>query len=149
MSKKRETPSGMFMMEMIMVVFFFILCASTCILVFVKANNMSRHAKDLNQSVLMAESIAEVWKAEGEDGLTGRLGARAHAGGGEKQYGMYWDREWNPLPEKGDAAYLADITVSDRNRMSYAEVVISRAEDNSEVFRLETQKYSQTVRGER
>ncbi|WP_252198408.1 hypothetical protein [Clostridium sp. MCC353] len=149
MSKKRETPSGMFMMEMIMVVFFFILCASTCILVFVKANNMSRQAKDLNQSVLAAESIAEVWKAEGEEGLTETLGAQAHTGAGERQYGMFWDRDWNPLSEKAGAAYLADITVSDRDRMSYAEVVISRTEDNRVVFSLETQKYSQTVRGDR
>ncbi len=59
MSRKQH--SGIFMMEMIIVVFFFILCSSVCILVFVKGDRMSRDAADLNQSVLIAQSVAEVW----------------------------------------------------------------------------------------
>ena len=54
---RRKQHSGIFMMEMIMVVFFFILCASICILVFVKADRMSRDAADLNQSVLDRKSV--------------------------------------------------------------------------------------------
>ena len=69
---RRKQHSGIFMMEMIMVVFFFILCASICILVFVKADRMSRDAADLNQSVLIAQSVAEVWKLEGTEGLKQR-----------------------------------------------------------------------------
>lgn len=73
MSRKQH--SGIFMMEMIMVVFFFILCSSVCILVFVKGDRMSRDAADLNQSVLIAQSVAEVWKLEGSEGLKQRFGA--------------------------------------------------------------------------
>ena len=73
MSRKQH--SGIFMMEMIMVVFFFILCSSVCILVFVKGDRMSRDAADLNQSVLIAQSVAEVWKLEGPEGLKQRFGA--------------------------------------------------------------------------
>ncbi|PNV62678.1 hypothetical protein C0033_06500 [Clostridium sp. chh4-2] len=145
MSKKRETPSGMFMMEMIMVVFFFILCASTCILVFVKANNMSRQAKDLNQGVLMVESIVEIWKAEGEKGLTEKVGAQAH-GDGKPRYDVYWNQDWKPATGEAEAVYRGDITLSEKDGMSYAEVVIFKMEDNDEVFRLEAQKYRRTVR---
>lgn len=146
MSKKRESPSGMFMMEMIMVVFFFILCASTCILVFVKANNMSRQAQDLNQSVLAAESIVEVWKAEGENGLIEKMDAQVHNNINERQYDIFWDRDWNRLTADENAAYRADITLNGKDQMAYAEVVVSRIEDNSVVFNLEAQKYSRTVR---
>ena len=62
MSRKQH--SGIFMMEMIIVVFFFILCSSVCILVFVKGDRMSRDAADLNQSVLIAQSVAEVRSEE-------------------------------------------------------------------------------------
>ena len=145
MSKKREAPSGRFMMEMMMVVFFFILCASTCILVFVKANNMSRQAKDLNQGVLMAESIVEIWKAEGEKGLTEKVGAQAY-GGGKPRYDVYWNQDWKPAAGEAEAVYRGDITLSEKDGMSYAEVVIFKMEDNDEVFRLEAQKYRRTVR---
>lgn len=77
MSRKQH--SGIFMMEMIMVIFFFILCASVCILVFVKGDRMSRDAADLNQSVLIAQSVAEVWKLEGPEGLEQRFGAGSPA----------------------------------------------------------------------
>lgn len=141
MSKKRETPSGMFMMEMIMVVFFFILCASTCILVFVKANNMSRLAQDTSQSVLKAESIAEVWKAEGESGLEERLGALPDGG----KYRIFWDRDWENVKEAAGAAYRADIVISGRDAISQADIVIDRAEDGSRLFSLSAEKYEQAV----
>ena len=36
---------------------------------------MSREAADLNQSVLIAQSVAEVWKSEGTEGLKQRFDA--------------------------------------------------------------------------
>ena len=69
MKSKRDSGTALFLMEMIAVVCFFILCASICILVFVRANNLSRLAKDTNYASLAAESVAEVWKAEDEAGL--------------------------------------------------------------------------------
>ncbi len=73
MNRKSGSGSGLFLMEMIVAVFFFILCASTCILAFARSDNMSRTAKELNQGILAAESTAEIWKAEGVDGLASRM----------------------------------------------------------------------------
>ena len=73
MKNKRDSGTALFLMEMIAVVCFFILCASVCILVFVRANNLSRLARDTNQASLAAESVAEIWKAEAEDGLAARF----------------------------------------------------------------------------
>ena len=50
-------------MEMLVVVGFFIICASICVLVFVKADNISKDARDINQAVLKAQSLAEELKA--------------------------------------------------------------------------------------
>lgn len=76
----RKHPSGVFMMEMIAVVFFFIVCAAICIKTFVKADFMSRGAAELNQGVLIAQSVAEVWKGEGTAGLEKKVsGKRAGA----------------------------------------------------------------------
>ncbi|MCI8659005.1 MAG: hypothetical protein HFG54_01985 [Lachnospiraceae bacterium] len=71
---KGSSGSGLFLMEMIVVVFFFVICASQCILAFATSERMSRQGQDLNQAVTMAESIVEVWKTEGVDGLVNRLG---------------------------------------------------------------------------
>lgn len=112
---KEKHHSGIFMMEMIMVVFFFILCASVCILVFVKGDRMSREASDLNQSVLVAQSVAEVWKKEGGDGLIERFGAE-DIGSGRYLYTMVF--------EDGAAAGAGEVTDqeegSTRKRAAYA-----------------------------
>ena len=52
MNRKSGSGSGPFLMEMLVVVGFFIICASICVLVFVKADNISKDARDINQAVL-------------------------------------------------------------------------------------------------
>ena len=63
MNRKSGSGSGPFLMEMLVVVGFFIICASICVLVFVKADNISKDARDINQAVLKAQSLAEELKA--------------------------------------------------------------------------------------
>ena len=145
MSRKQH--SGIFMMEMIMVVFFFILCASICILVFVKADRMSREAADLNQSVLIAQSVAEVWKAEGTEGLKQRLNARlslpddaCKADGreaGRNRYVMEFDKNGNRADntsntggdeKKNEKVYTAVLSADEAQGL--AEVTVSREEDS-------------------
>ena len=81
-------------MEMLVVVGFFIICASICVLVFVKADNISKDARDINQAVLKAQSLAEELKA-------GRLC------GGQRM-----------LPDRNIWEHLADADGETRNRFS-------------------------------
>lgn len=91
MNSKSGSGSGLFLMEMIVVVFFFILCASTCILVFVRSNHMSQLAKNINQSVLQSESIAECWKSSKEGAVLTVMNGQKQ---GQAQYLFYWDQNW-------------------------------------------------------
>jgi len=75
MNKKNGSGSGMFMLEMIMAVFFFLLCSGICVMAFVKADRMSHLAQDTNQAVMIAESMAETWKVGGKELLEEKTGA--------------------------------------------------------------------------
>lgn len=121
---KRKQHSGVFMMEMIMVVFFFIICASICILVFVKGDRMSREAMDLNRSVLIAQSVAEVWKEEGGEGLENRFGAR-DIGSGRYIYTMGFDKNGNRSEAAGNSE--SDGTAEAENDGAQEENVIYAA----------------------
>lgn len=70
MNKEQSSGTGSFLMELMMVICFFILCASICMLAFAKADHLSRLAADRDRAVLAAESIAEVWKLEGLEGAS-------------------------------------------------------------------------------
>lgn len=68
MNKRQRSGSGGFLMELMIVICFFIICASICMLAFAKADHLSRLAADRDRAVLAAESLAEVWKSEGLEG---------------------------------------------------------------------------------
>lgn len=136
MSKKNRSGAGLFMMEMIVAVFFFILCASTCILVFVKADTMSRLARDTNSGVMAAESMAEVWKTEGTDGLVVRLDAQADG----KRVEVFWDKNWNTVSGEADAAYKGELVWEAQDGLENAQIMVSRM-DGKELFSMTVSRY--------
>jgi hypothetical protein len=117
----RKHPSGVFMMEMIAVVFFFIFCAGICIKTFVKADFMSREAADLNQGVLIAQSVAEVWKDNGPEGLKSRFQAYV-AEDGSESYAMGFDKAGDPC-EKEKAVFVVRTEITGPGRV---EMTVSR-----------------------
>lgn len=136
MNKKNRSGAGLFMMEMIVAVFFFILCASTCILVFVKADTMSRLARDTNSGVMAAESMAEVWKMEGTDGLVVRLDAQADG----KRVEVFWDKNWNTVSGEADAAYKGELVWEAQDGLENAQIMVSRME-GKELFSMTVSRY--------
>lgn len=139
----RKGSSGLFLMEMIVAVFFFVVCASTCILAFAKSDSMSRLAKDKNGAAVAAQSVVEIWKAEGTDGLENRLGLEVRA---DEGFGILWDKGWQPRTEgvlKDSApAYTADVTITDGGEgIERLQVSVSRYEEKTPLFELEAARY--------
>ncbi|MCI9106183.1 MAG: hypothetical protein HFG57_09565 [Lachnospiraceae bacterium] len=135
--RKGGSSSGLFLMEMIVVVFFFVVCASQCILAFATSEKMSRQGRDLNQAVTMAESIAEVWKAEGVDGLTKRLGF-SQENSGELEGGLVYfaklDEQWQPAGENvGEDVRMARVEIREEGEISEAVVVMENPTGSPEI----------------
>lgn len=124
----RKQHSGMFLMEMIIVILFFILCAAICIETFVKADSMSRKAVDLNRGVQVAQTVTEVWKSEGTEGLQKRLKA-APSGDGDEE--MWFDAHGEPC-EAETAVFKAEAETDLENMI---KVIVSH--DGKEIYALE------------
>ncbi len=136
MKNKRDSGTAMFLMEMIAVVGFFILCAGVCILAFVKANHLSCLAKDTNYASLAAESVAEIWKAQDEEGLEARFFMSKNGEAGI----IYWDSRWNPVEDEPAADYRAEISLAEEGLIKEAHIRILRLADDTELFVLDTKK---------
>ena len=111
MSKKSGSGSGPFLMEMLVVVGFFIICASICVMVLAKADSMSRRARDMNQAALKAQSLAESMKAGQEPAWSSEAPEEASLvlpeglkEGQELRY-LYWDRSWEETGSLEDWEY--------------------------------------------
>lgn len=83
--KKSTDRSSLFLMELVIDLFLFVLCAAVCVVLLVHARSMSGESTRLTQAVYLAQSAAEEWKATGEtpvwrggagDGLSGSFELR-------------------------------------------------------------------------
>ena len=168
MNRKSGSGSGPFLMEMLVVVGFFIICASICVMVFVKSDRISRDARDINQAVLMAQSLAEELKAGQEPQWSGTLPdrniwehlvnadnedqARADwlkeltAGPGyEGMHAIYWDSEWQVTEPSSHTPYLGIIYQGTVDSMRRADILVMRYDNGGDkgkvLYRLQTEDY--------
>ena len=135
MSRKSGSGSGPFLMEMLAVVGFFIICASICVSVFAGADRLSRKADNLNHAVLAAQSLMEELKA----------------GKTQEELQTVWDKDWKAYtPEEAaqsDAAlaYEAEITVKMDGPVKKIRVDVterdSRKTDDAVIYSLEGSQY--------
>lgn len=137
MNSRKRSGSGIFLMEMIMVCGFFLLCAAVCIRVFVRSDAMSRLAREKNQAVLAAESLAETWKVKGMAGLGEGSPEKLTSAGGETHDVLFFDRDWKVLDETGsgeknlaeEAFFIAELTLGKDvsfDGMEYLNLVFRR-----------------------
>ena len=136
MESKRDSGTAMFLMEIIAVVCFFILCAGVCILAFVKANHLSRLAKDVNYASLAAESVAEVWKAQDMEGLERQFFMSMEGETGV----ICWDNQWNPVEDEKTADFSAQIDLAGDGSVEEGRIRIRRLQDGTELFELSARK---------
>lgn len=116
MSKRNYSKSELFLMEFIVVILFFSLCAAICISAFVKANNISEDSKKMNHAVILAQSIAEKIKATGNTG--------------EEYSGTYNNQ------------YYLEVEAGVEDRILSAEILVyDKANMEKEICRLEVKKY--------
>ncbi len=64
---RHNSKSGLFLMEMIIVILFFSICAAICVNVFAKARVTSDSSRELNNAAIRSSNIAEVYKAADGD----------------------------------------------------------------------------------
>lgn len=128
MNRRSGSGSGIFLMEMMVVVFFFMLCASTCILAFAKSDRMSRLAWERDHAVSAAQSEAELWKL---------------SDGARMENERYWNADWEEAEDPAAAVYTGVLTESVQDTgMQNLQIVIREAgERGEELFVLEAAKY--------
>lgn len=105
--RRRNTATLVEMMVMLAV---FALCAALCTQAFVRAEEISRRAEARDRGVTLCQSVAEVIRHNGGDpeaALTEVCGGASDAGEG---WAVYYDENWALLPEAGEAGYTLQVT---------------------------------------
>ncbi len=130
----RHAGSSLFLMELICAILVFSLCAEVCLTAFLKADRISRDARDLNGAVLAAQTLAECFKAGGNSALEG-LGCRKT---GEDAYEIAYDANGLPTTEN-HAAYRAEVTIIREGAVRTAKIDVRYGDE--EVYTLTAARF--------
>lgn len=149
MNKKNGSGSGMFMLEMIMAVFFFLLCSGICVMAFVKADRMSHLAQDTNQAVMIAESMAETWKVGGKELLEEKAGAiSSKSEETEKDEDsqssvctVYLNQKGEHAVAESDVFFMGILSQKEKNGLETAEITVIRQRDQKQLFTMTIARY--------
>lgn len=123
---KSRSKSSLFLMELIIVLMFFSLCAATCMQIFANAKVKTDYSRDLTNAAFTAESIAEVYKAcDGDlETVVSKCGGKAVSDG---VISFYYDKDWS-LTEQDEAVYVVTVTETETEDIEKAFIEIDNAE---------------------
>lgn len=125
--------SGLFLMELMIAVLFFGLCAGVCLSMFAKAHQMSVRSQDLTRALNAAQQAAECFK-EDTDKIPELLGGYELEDG---LYAIYYDDNWNISSAPG--VYETRVVVASDGLMATADIAVLKK--GVEIYQVEVKKY--------
>lgn len=128
---KSRSKSSLFLMELIIVLMFFSLCAATCMQIFANAKVKTDYSRDLTNASFAAESVAELYKAcDGDLKATASRCEGATVSGTEMV--VCYDKDWN-MSAKDGAVYVMTVTETETASIEKAFIEIDYA-DGENIF---------------
>ena len=115
MRKQHAPKATLFLMELVLVIFFFSICAAICVNIFGSAQTMADNSENVSRAAVEARSAASCFKAaEGDLEQTALLLNGVEA---DDSVLVYFDKNWN----RTDAAETAWYAVQLKQRIQSGE----------------------------
>ena len=154
--RESSSRSGLFLIEMIMVILFFALVTAVCARLFSHAHETGSEGRNLTQAVMVSGNLAEAFYATGGDKQAlQRLFEEASFGtlphdASEEGMLLFFDEDWQMLA--ADASpnsrhFVAELSADDTGDVRNARIVVAHAKDTpgiwgSLIYELEVTRYA-------
>lgn len=131
MRKQYASKSVLFLMELVVVLLFFAICAAICISVFGSAQQMARDSRDLSNGTMAARSAASCYKsAEGNLEQTMVL----LNGQWDERAVVYYDKQWQQVADWDAAGYYLEL--KPLAQAGAVEIGVHKSADDGLIFTL-------------
>lgn len=132
---KTRSKSSLFLMELIIVLMFFSLCAAICMKVFATSKVKTDYARDLSQASFAAETVAEVYKEK--NGEIDDVSKYFSTGTSENgTYKLFYDKQWNNVAEPEDGGYELSLVSNEDGRLREAVIKVSYIDKEDDIFEI-------------
>ncbi|MCL2226516.1 MAG: hypothetical protein FWB97_02660 [Oscillospiraceae bacterium] len=104
---RHHSKATLFLIEQLIVIAIFAICAAVCISIFANAYFMARDSRDISNALLAAESVAESFKAVSGDFLSAAdiSGGWAETVDGADAIIVFFDSNWR-VSDESEAQYI-------------------------------------------
>ncbi len=132
----KSSKTKLFLIELIVVIFFFAVSSVVCVNLFARARLMSISSSETTNAMLRAQSAAEMIRGtRGDPRSASMFGSAAAADG---SYTVYYDRSWTQVQDQGQCAYQMNVTFTGE-RLVKASITVQKG--GAELFRINTARY--------
>ena len=143
MHKQHAPKATLFLMELVIVIFFFSICAAICVNMFGSAQQMADDSENLSRAVVEARSAASCYKAaDGDLEKTARLLDGVQL---DDSAAVYFDEAWNKIADSENAQFA--VQLKQREHPGEADVYIlhlNKASDNT-IFSIPVKTHKEAV----
>ena len=143
MRKQHAPKATLFLMELVIVIFFFSICAAICVNMFGSAQQMADESENLSRAVVEARSAASCYKAtDGDLEKTARLLDGVQL---DDSAAVYFDEAWNKIADSETAQFV--VRLKQREHPGEADVYIlhlNKASDNI-IFSIPVKTHKEAV----
>ena len=118
--------SSLFLMELIIVLFFFALCSAVCVNIFAKAKLLNEQSYELNKSIIAAQNAAQCFKAANSDIY--KLADLLNGTTEDNAVKIGYDKNWQNT-EITNAVYIININIEkNKSNLDTADITVSKAD---------------------
>lgn len=138
MRNQSSSKTGLFLIELILSIFFFIIATAVVLQLFVKSHFISQNTISVNNALLYSQNMSEVFLANGGDFESVRHMYDADLveieGAPDNVLVLLFDKDWKPVFTYEYAKYsiVADYDIDDT--FSYLNVYVNNYSENLENF---------------
>ena len=144
MFKQQSSKYSLFLMELIIVIFFFTIASAVCVQLYAEAHILSTSTRDLNISITKVEGAAEVIKSSPENPDAALLSAFNKSILSEQTLKVGYNKDWESCA-LNEALYIMSIDWRQKDQMLYATIRMEKGQNDADstetVYRLDVVKH--------
>lgn len=144
MFKQQSSKYSLFLMELIIVIFFFTIASAVCVQLYAEAHILSSSTRDLNISITKVEGAAEVIKSSPVNPDAALLSAFNKSILSEQTLKVGYNKDWDSCA-LNEALYIMSIDWWQKDQMLYATIRMEKGQNDADstetVYRLDVVKH--------
>lgn len=128
----QSSGSGLFLLELLLAVFLFILSAAVCLWLFASADRINREAEEQDQALFLAQSVAGQLRS----GTETLRSSQPQAVWSEDGCTLSYDRDWEACSPE-EAEYVLTVEIRQEGQEQRAEICVERVQPAETIYRQE------------